>query len=674
MAVTLPDHKPKKTGVLRNMRRLWQQVGTLRIVATVTLLLIALLVARYSWSIPFADEIERVLFDVRASYAMERVEEDDRILVVVYTEDTLIETEVRSPVDRVILARALRNLDAMNPRGIAIDILFDQSTPNDEQLIEAFESMDTRTYNAFASSRYNPLDMQPRQEDFLADFDRRIDNEMVGQTSVLLYADGDNVQRSWPEQPPILPPLMANALAPGHEKYRSYTGSIAYRLPLYEDGAVFTKLPIDWFADPEMASGLADFVEGRYVLIGADLQDRDRFETPLSRLTGGNTTAGVEIHAHLLAQMLDGVMPRALPGWALWFTGFFVIVAGGLTSLSEMRLWKLALVVAIQAGLLVVFPFWLQQSGTDTLTLPVFGWGTGWTVAFIAVGAAARSVGAEKRHYVTGALGKYLPADVTAQILSDPESLLLHGEKRVIYALFTDLEGFTKLSHAIEPEMVATLLNRYLDQLSEIVLDHGGTLDKFVGDAVIAFWGAPISRPDDATRASKCAIAMYKAGEDFRQNVPEGVPPIGCTRVGLHCGEAIVGNFGGEDRIQYTALGDAMNTGARLEGANKFLKTKILVSREATLETDDILFRPMGRVTLSGRATPVEVYEPVMEITDDSSEKLHTLYRKYENGDKEAIDEIALLARNYPDDLAIQGFAERLRQTKPGGSYVLQGK
>src|SRR3546814_12599619 len=101
--------------------------------------------------------------------------------------------------------------------------------------------------------------------------------------------------------------------------------------------------------------------------------------------------------------------------------------------------------------------------------------------------------------------------------MRDPDQLSLHGERRNIYCVFTDLEGFTKLSHAVTPETVARLLNEYLDRLSDIVLDHGGTIDKFVGDAVVAFWGAPLSRPDDGERAAAAALAMYEAGEKFRK-------------------------------------------------------------------------------------------------------------------------------------------------------------
>ncbi len=657
------------------LQRLWREVGPLRTSASLMLLVIAVLVARLSWALPFTDEIERVLFDVRASYAMERVEQDERITIVTYDEDTLLNTGIRSPLDREILANGLRSLDTMQPRAIAIDILIDQPTENDDLLVDALNDMQTPTFIAFVTPESNPnLRLRPRQVDFMADFRQRITNELVQSMSVKLGADNDNVQRSWPDQPADLPPLMANSLAPGHDAYRQHRGSIAYRRPFFENEPPFMKLAIDFFANGEEAAFMADFVSDRYVLIGTDLPDIDRFETPLTRLQGNDPIAGVEVHGHLLAQMLDGTMLRRVPGWALWTTAILVALCGALTTLSDLRLWKLALLIAVQAAFIVIIPFTLHRNGVDTQSLPVFGWFGGWIVAFMTIGAAARSVGAEKREYVTGALNKYLPADVASQIMDDPERLSLRGEKREIYAVFTDLEGFTKLSHAIEPEMVAYLLNNYLDQMCEIVLEYGGTIDKFVGDAVVAFWGAPIARPDDADRAAQCAVAMWEFGEQFRHDTPEGVPPIGRTRVGLHHGEAIVGNFGGAERIQYTALGDAMNTAARLESANKQTDTVMLASDEAVSDVTQANFRCLGRVTLSGRSTPVKIYEPVSEITAGSAETLHMLYQEFEQGNEQAREAIARLADENPEDLALRNFAQRLINTEPGGSYVLQGK
>jgi adenylate cyclase len=399
----------------------------------------------------------------------------------------------------------------------------------------------------------------------------------------------------------------------------------------------------------------------------------DDYETPMTRVDG-RLTKGLDIHAHLLAQLLDGRMPRPIPSWSLWAVAFAVVVAGGLTSLLEVRSWKLALVLVGQAIFFVTLPFYLQWINVDTLGLPAFGWGVGWLFAFAAVGTAARAVGAEERRFAEHTLGKYLPVDIAHQILRDPDQLTLKGEKKQIYALFTDMEGFTKLSHAIKPEQLSSLLNRYLDELSDTVLKHGGTIDKFVGDAVVAFWGAPIARPDDADRAARAAVAMYECGELFRRSGGPEIPPLGCTRVGLHRGEAVVGNFGGEGRIQYTALGDGMNTAARLESANKSLKTTILVSDEAKRESTLDIFRPMGRIVLSGRATPVQVWEPVPQMDAGLRQTLVKLWERFEACDATALSELEQVADNHKDDAALTNFVYRIREAGPGGHYVLGSK
>ncbi|MEQ9661233.1 MAG: adenylate/guanylate cyclase domain-containing protein [Parasphingopyxis sp.] len=676
VAPDLPASNPRErsqSGLRSRLRRLYSDVKLGRLLATVFFVVAALLIARYSWSLPFMQDVERVLYDVRATYAMERVEEDERISIVVYDSDTLFNTGIRSPVDREIMAQALTNLDAMNPRAIAIDILYDMPTENDEMLVEALRGMETPTHVGYLTLEHNPNELEAQHEEFLGEFFDRINTERVGPTSVRLLTDTDDVIRSWPDQPDGLPPLMANSLAPGHDEWRDYRGSIELRRPLYQDGVLFTQLPIDFFADPMLAESFRPFIEGRYIFIGSDLPDVDRFQTPVSRITGG-TVHGVAIHALLMAQMLDGNMYTPVPPVMLWLIALVVVLAAAATSLSEVKLWRMGLLILVQFAIFALLPWYLHTQFIDSQDMPVMGWLVGWLIAFIAVGSAARSIGAEKREYVTGALGKYLPGDVADQLLADPDMLALHGEKRPIYALFTDLEGFTKLSHAIEPEMVAQLLNSYLDLLVEQVLEHGGTLDKFVGDAVVAFWGAPITRPDDADRAAKCAVAMWEASEKWRQEAPEGVPKIGRTRVGLHYGEAVVGNFGGVERIQYTALGDAMNTAARLEGANKYLDTVILASGEAVANVKEVPFRPVGRVTLSGRSTPVEIFEPVLPVTAGSAEQIDTLYRQFEEGDLKARDALAALARENEADTALANFVERLKAIKPGESYVFENK
>lgn len=659
-----------EAGLGKRATRIATQVGPARLFVSILLLILGLLCARYSWAIPLISDAERALYDFRLMLTAEHVDQDPRIVLVTYTDDTLINTQIRSPLDRRILADALKTLDAMGAKGIAIDVIVDQPTPNDDYLVDTFRKLATPTFLAFTSARTNANFISDRQEAFLREFQARIATSAVKPMSIELDTDQDRVVRQWPDQPASLPPLLARAVTGGRDDFDAYRGGIRFRLPASEDRPVFAKLPIDLFATPELAAALADQVRGRYVLIGGDILDLDQFETPTKRITG-QTMIGLEVHAHMLAQLLDRAKLAALGSVAIWAVALLVIAAGALSALIDMAPWKVILLILGQLCFFVLLPFYLQSQGADTRELPAFGWGMGWIFAYSAVGSAARAVGSEQRRFAQSALGKYLPRDIASEILRDPDRLALHGENAEIFVLFTDLEGFTKLSHAIPAEKVALLLNSYLDTLSEVVLRHGGTIDKFVGDAVVAFWGAPISRPDDGERAARAAWAMYEAGEAFRKSVPPGIPPVGRTRVGLHWGEAIVGNFGGEGRIQYTALGDSMNTAARLEAANKALETRVLASKAAVERSGLDWWRPMGRITLRGRATPVKVYEPVPDATAEDRARLADLLARFDGGDATALAELDALATAHRNDPGLANLVHRLRQIEAGGSYVL---
>jgi adenylate cyclase len=655
------------------VRRALKQIGLARLALTLLFLAAALWTAKASWTLPLLGDAERALYDLRVFRSAETTEQQDpRIVLVTYDDDTLRLLEKRSPLDRAMLARALGIIDGMNPRGIGVDILIDQPQREDEALLATLSAMRTPTYLGYATTAINNQQIQYEQEQFLRNFLARLRGTNVRPASVRMETDqNDNVVRRWPIEREGLPPLLANALSPVHPEFGRYTRSIDFRLPLNLDDQAIMSLPIQFVT--EFPDAVRPMIENRYVLIGTNIFDIDEFETPLTRFTG-RRMKGVEVHAHMLAQQLDGRMPTAIPPWALWAAAIAAVAAGALSSLLEMRGWKLALVLAAQVAIVAALPFWLQSAEVDTIELPAFGLAVGWLLAFVGVGTAARAVGSEQRRFAQSALGKYLPRDIATQILREPEQLALHGEKKHIYALFTDLEGFTKLSHAITPEQLSALLNRYLDLMSEIVLRHGGTIDKFVGDAVVAFWGAPIARPDDAERAVKAAAAMYAAGEAFRSSGGPDIPPLGCTRVGLHRGEAVVGNFGGEGRIQYTALGDGMNTAARLESANKHMKTTALVSSEAKEHSGLDFFRPMGRVGLSGRATPIEVWEPVPDMAPDLRSSLTELWHRFEAGEEDALDALEAIAAGHKDDAALQFFVYRLREVGPGGSFVLGSK
>jgi len=464
--------------------------GWRRLIVTGILLVAALLIARFSWETPITDSAERTLYDFRTVLFAPQVDQDQRLLLVVYDDQTLIKARKRSPLDRGLLAKALRNLDTMGAKAIGIDILFDQPQAEDDELITTLRSMKTPTFVGYAETSSNQLDIKYEQQQYLDTFMRRLKGSNASPASIRLN-DSNNVTRVWPEIDSKLPPLLSRAMvgvANPAATMPGYEGSIRFLRPKQVDRPVFTELNIDLFTDPAIAPALAPQVAARYVLVGGDIVDTDRVQTPLTSFNddsvdkGGSQLVppGIDIHATMIAQMLDGARLPQPSVWFIWAEAFLIVVAAALTGLLEMRSWTFIPLLVAQGVVFLGLPFFLQWRGVDTYMFPAVGPVLGWALAFGAMVSAARASGAVQRRFAQSALGKYLPRSIAQEIIDKPELLALHGEKKEIFVLFSDLEGFTKLSHALEPEMVATLLNRYLDTLSEIVLEHGGVIDKFV--------------------------------------------------------------------------------------------------------------------------------------------------------------------------------------------------
>lgn len=665
-----------------------REAGPQRLALTVLLLVLAVLVARFSWGLPVLGDAEARLFDSRAYELAERVETDPRVVMVVYDDDTLIGLRKRSPLDRRVLAAALRQLDGMGAKAIGIDILFDQPQDEDEELIATLRGMRTPTAVAYAEFATNADSINWAQQQYLDGFMARLEGSRARPASVRLeQALGAGVLRQWPAILPDLPPLLGRAMIADANEMTGdsastlpgYTGMVRYRLPASDDTTLYPQFKIEvigndeTMAIPELGEAIRASIEGSYVLIGGDINDIDRVLTPISAINGTDIP-GLEWHAVALSQMLDNDRPRMIPSRAMSLWVVLAIFAAGLTALTELKGWRMVPVLVVQLVVLLGLPYLLHWQGFDTLGFPSFGPVIGWLLAFLAVTSAVRAASAVQRKFAQGALGKYLPASIAQEIIDKPELLQLGGAKAEIFVLFSDLEGFTKMSHAVSPEMVAKLLNRYLDSLSEVVLAHGGILDKFVGDAVVAFWGAPIARPDDGTRAAQCGYAIWQAGEAFRAEVAAmdpNLPRIGKTRVGLHWGEAVVGNFGGENRIQYTALGDSMNTAARLEGANKSLQSSVMASHEFASRSGLYWWRPMGRVVLRGRAQPVDIFEPAPDFSKSDRALLAKALDLLATDRAQALSLIADVVARNPADKALQNLLSRCSELDEEGAYVL---
>lgn len=344
-------------------------------------------------------------------------------------------------------------------------------------------------------------------------------------------------------------------------------------------------------------------LEGKWVLVGFTAPGlMDLKPTPLAPVY-----PGVEIHATLLDNLLQGDFLKPVSPWVMRLTALFGAAAVTLGVLWTTRLWA---TLAVPAGLftaLAALSLWLFTVGwwADPV-LPGSSLGLGFGLA------AAYSYATEGRQKqaIRRMFAQYMSEKVIAHLMAHPELLKLGGERRRVTVYFSDLAGFTSLSERLSPEEVVNLLNEYLSLMTDIILEEEGTVDKFEGDAIMAFWGAPLPQEDQALRACRAALRQQRALADLnRRLVGKGLPPL-TMRIGLHTGEAVVGNLGSQSRFDYTVIGDAVNLASRLEGLNKFYGTLIMAS-EATREEcrDAVEFQELDQVAVKGREMPVTVFQ-----------------------------------------------------------------
>ena len=268
----------------------------------------------------------------------------------------------------------------------------------------------------------------------------------------------------------------------------------------------------------------------------------------------------------------------------------------------------------------------------------------------------------KQRQFVQGAFSRYVSPAVVGQLVDNPEALSISGIKREATFIFTDIAGFTTLSEKLTSEKLSEVLNEYLDGACQIIHRYEGTVDKFIGDAIMCIFNAPLEQEDHALRAVKCALELDEYAEAFRkrQNVVE--IPIGVTRIGVHTGMATVGNFGSTSRMDFTALGDTVNTAARTEGVNKYFGTRVCCTEETVKRVPQLHFKKIGDVVLKGKVESVGLFNPIndSEVTQEPYLDYQKMYMKLESGSSDAADCVKQLALKYPEDALIQFHLQRV--------------
>jgi adenylate cyclase len=213
--------------------------------------------------------------------------------------------------------------------------------------------------------------------------------------------------------------------------------------------------------------------------------------------------------------------------------------------------------------------------------------------------------------------GHYVSRNLVRQIMRSPESAGVGGERRDVTVMFTDIEGFSRISEDIAPELLTSRLSRYFEALGEMITTNRGTIDKYIGDSVMAFWNAPELEPDHVFHACKAALQAAEASRSLAAKWRKRGRPAFRTRFGLHAGLALVGNVGARDRINYTLVGAVANQASRLEALNKVYGTEILASGEVAARTvDRFIWRPIDRIVAAGTTEVMEIFEPLGEAVD----------------------------------------------------------
>ena len=332
-------------------------------------------------------------------------------------------------------------------------------------------------------------------------------------------------------------------------------------------------------------------------------EEKDSFRTPFF---GGEVgpTWGVEIHANIAANLLEGrridILHPALEAAMLLllpllatFTFIYLRPVFGAFALIGFELlpWTAAYLAFTRAEL------WLPVLIPSLVQLPI---------AYVVSLVWYYLTTAREREKIRRAFAFYLSPDMIRRVTESPEELDLGGEEIVGTAMFTDIKGFTSIAEGMTAPETAALLNDYFSEATSHVFESGGTLIKYIGDAVFAIWGAPLRMDDHATPACRAAVGMSRLQQQI------GDRPAGklVTRIGVHTGPMLVGNLGSSQRFDYTAIGDTINLAARLEGINKQFGTQALVSGDALAATDgSLIARPLGRIRVVGRAEPVAIHE-----------------------------------------------------------------
>ncbi len=424
----------------------------------------------------------------------------------------------------------------------------------------------------------------------------------------------------------------------------------------------------------------ARLARGRAVIVGITSESvKDFFSTPFDTGFGhAGPIYGIALHADLADQLIREALgrspslrflPRGIEDLWIWSWA----IAGAVLGIFVVS--TIPAVLGTIAGLALLAGIVYGAFGGAAL-LPALPAALAWVGSAGLANQLLHSASNQARAHLRKTFEHYLPPAVVAAMLESETLPKLGGERREISVLFSDVAGFTTLSESLDPVFLTDLTNEYFEGVCAAIFKEGGLVNEFAGDGVLAFFGAPQEQPDHADRAVAAALGIDAFARRFSAEQKARGIAFGHTRIGVHTGIAMVGNIGSRTRLKYSAQGDTLNTGSRLEGLNKAIGTRICVSGETVKRARRHHFRPIGAFVVKGRRGATDIFEPLAAETDDpaATARYEAAFRALTAGDPGAAAAFAALRRDHPDDPCIGFHAARLAAGETGSLIIMAEK
>ncbi len=367
------------------------------------------------------------------------------------------------------------------------------------------------------------------------------------------------------------------------------------------------------------------FFKGKTVFIGLSAAGLfDLKPTPVS-----SKTPGVFIHATAFENLINKDFIKVTPDFFVFIMILIITIFIPYAFLRQYSL-KINMLVFVFSGLFLIFlELILFKSSIYLQFLPSFV-----CLIFSSIISLLYSYAVEgkERSFIKRTFTQYMDKRIVDYLLNNPEFITPGGQKKIVTVFFADIAGFTTISEKLSPENTALMLHKVLNSLTEVIIKNSGIVDKYIGDCIMAFWGAPLKTDSDEVNACRAAIKCIESLKEINKEFSEKGLPFIKIRIGIHTGDAIVGNIGSDRLFNYTVIGDTVNIASRLESVNKLFNTNIIISKETySRVSDNFIARELGVITVKGKTRPLTIFEILSEKDDINPEKI-SLVKRFNTG------------------------------------------